>query len=68
MRTYVCDCTDYDEHDPIPYSLYCAVNPDEWICFACMVAYNSAILPSLVDELGINISDLFAPEYQEESE
>jgi hypothetical protein len=67
MSDYFCECTDADE-PMIPAALYCAVHPIEWVCYPCLAQWNRAIVPSLVDSLGINIRDLFAPEYQEESE
>ena len=67
MSDFFCKCTDADEPQ-IPAALYCMVHPIEWVCYPCVVKWNRAILPSLVDVLGIDIRDLFAPEHQEESE
>lgn len=68
MSDYFCDCTDNDETDYQVAALYCAVSPIEWVCLPCLVAWDRYTLPSLVDSLGIDIRDLFAPEFQEESE
>jgi hypothetical protein len=65
MSEYFCECVDTDYH---PRPIYCAIHPIEWVCMPCLVAWSQHKLPSLVDSLGINIRDLFAPERQEESE
>ena len=65
MRFY-CSCVD-DIYLVNELVLYCSVNPNEWLCLDCFEQSTSFILPSLVDDLGIDIDDLFAPEYREES-